>query len=290
MKAQTRLMQKGLIVSLAVSLLLSVGCAKKSDGFSAESITPGQPAAVGPETPRDTDGPRGTEFANGATAALQIDSLEALNTYAATHPVNNPQDVRISVKLKDVGSNMYAGDIYISYYDNGQYYTGHFAAGEGQNPSGGTAASGTLYPGAKHAHYNNWFSWGGKPVFHGFFQDQYGAIMLIIDESIDLGDGSGAMDVGGSIWFKNFANAQAQPNPQSIPCWYILTGPYDCRTLLIDGMNGDGTISSGSALYPPQSKFYTSKKRNPYIPEEPARGWRRLGTFSGLNKSKAFTQ
>ena len=290
MKTQSGLMQKGLMASLAASLFLSVGCAKKGDGFSAESVTPAEPAVVSPTTPRDTDGPRGAAFANGATAALTIDSLAALNTYVATHPVNNPTDVRISVKLKQVETNMYAGDIYISYYDNGQYYTGHFNASEGQNPTGNTATSGTLYPGAKHAHYNNWFNWGGKPVFHGFFQDQYGAIMLIIDESVDLGDGSGAVDVGGSIWFKNFANAQAQYNPQGIPCWYILTGPYDCRTLLVSGRNGDGDISSGSALYPTQSQFYTTKKRNPYIPEEPARGWRRLGTFSGLNKAKAFTQ
>lgn len=287
MKTQIKLIQKGLALALiATSLMLSVGCAKKSDDGAA--TTTGTDTTT-PNTPADVDLQRGTDFASGATAALTVDSMAALTAYVAIHPLNNPQDTRISVKLKNVGTNEYAGDIYVSYYDNGQYYTGHFATLDSSNPTGSTAASGTLYPGWKHAAYNNWFSWQGKAVFHGFYQDAYGAIMLIIDGSTDQGDGSGASDVSGSIWFKNFANSQYQPNSQNIPCWFMTAGPYDCRTFLVSGNNGAGDVSSASALYPSQSQYYTSHSINPYIPEEPARGWRRLGTFSGLNKAKAFS-
>ncbi len=293
MTTQQQLKKKGLAISLlAASLMLSVACAKKSDGggSSTPDGTTTSPTTPGTPTVRDVDGPRGAGFAAGATAALQIDSMAALTSYVATHPVNNPQDIRISVKLHDAGTNQYAGDIYISYYDNGQYYTGHFVTDDGQNPTGNTASSGTIYPGAKHAAYNNWFTWNGAAAFHGFYQDSYGAIMLIVDQAIDQGDGSGASEVSGSIWFKNFANSQAMANPQSIPCWFITQGPYDCRTFLVNNGKDYGNINQTTALYPTQSQWYTSRSTHPYIPEEPARGWRRLGTFSGLNKGKAFTQ
>ncbi len=288
MKTQIRLMKKGLALSfLAASLLVSVGCAKKSEDSAASQPNTG---ASTPYTPRDADTDRGTDFVSGATAALTLDSMAALSAYAATHPVNNPQDVRISVKLKESASNQFSGEVFVSYYDNGQYYTGKFLTGEGQNPTGSTATSGTLYPGWNHAAYNNWFVQNGKAVLHGFFQDQYGAILLIADGALDMGDGSGSTELSGSIWFKNFANSSFQPTTQNIPCWFITAGPYDCRTFLVSGNNGDGHINSTSALYPTQSLYYTSTSRNPYIPAEPARGWRRLGTFSGLNKAKAFTQ
>lgn len=293
MKTQTELIQKGLLASfLAASLFLSVGCAKKGDGFSATQTDEGNtPAVVTPETPRDTDTPRGPEFVNGATAALTLDSNAALTAYVAKHPVNNPTDLRISVKLKEVAQNQYAGDVYISYHDNGQYYTGHFMTLDAQNPSGSTAQSGTLYPGYRHSYYNNWFNSGGKLAFHGFFEDSLGAIMLIVDDAIDLGDGSGAVEVSGSIWFKNHYNTQFRPNYQGIPCWFLTAGPYDCRTFLTSGgAFGAGELVTNSALYPTQSQWFTSKSINPYVPEEPARGWRRLGTFSGLNKAKAFSQ
>lgn len=287
MKSQNQMVRKGIAVTaLTAALFLGVGCAKKSDGFSSDTNTPGggnnnAPPVV--NTPRDTDGPRGSGFAAGATAALQMTSLERLTAYVATHPLNAPTDLRISVKLKESAYNQYSGDVYISYQDNGQYYTGHFNTDDGANPS-----SGTVYPNWNHAFYNNWFMWQGKPVFHGFFSDSYGAIMLVIDQVIDQGDGSGSSELAGSIWFKNYPNNQALPNPQNIPCWYITAGPYDCRTLLVSGNGSDGRLDPISALVPTQSLYYTSKSTHPYQPEEPARGWRKLGTFSGLNKAKAF--
>jgi hypothetical protein len=192
------------------------------------------------------------------------------------------------VKLKEISTdaNQYAGTVFISYFDNGRYYTAEFTTNDQNNPG-----SGTQFPGWNHAFYNNWFTWQGKPVFHGFFADSYGAIMLVIDDMIDLGDGGGAAQLSGSIWFKNYPNNQAQPNPQSIPCWYITAGPYDCRTLLVPGGWGsDGIIGPVSALTPDQSKYWTSRSSHPYHEEDPRRGWRKLGSFTKLDKAKAFSQ
>ncbi len=287
MKSQNQMVRKGVVLSLlTAALFLGVGCAKKSDGFSSDTTTNTNTNTTPTvDTPRDTDGPRGADFAAGATATLDNVSLSRLTEYVATHPLNNPTDLRISVKLQEVATNQYGGTVYISYYDNGQYYTGTFSTGEGQNPS-----SGTVYPNWKHAFYNNWFTWAGKPAFHGFFADSYGAVMLVIDNVIDQGDGAGASELSGSIWFKNFPNTQAYPNPQGIPCWYITSGPYDCRTLLVSGgYKTDGKIDPVSALIPTQSLYYTPTSTHPYQEAAPARGWRKLGTFTGLNKAKAFT-
>lgn len=291
MKSQNQMVGKGFaVIMVTAALFLGVGCAKKSDGFASDTNTDAAPATPTDNAPpavvvpRDTDGPRGAGFAAGATAALDNVDTARLTEYVATHPLNAPSDVRISVKLQEVATNQYGGDVYISYYDNGQYYTGHFTTGDGKNPS-----SGTVYPGWNHAFYNNWFTWNGAPAFHGFFADSYGAVMLVIDKVLDQNDGLGSGEVSGSIWFRNYPNNQAYPNPQNIPCWYITAGPYDCRTLLVPGgYSTDGRIDPVSALLPTQSKYYTPKSTHPYQPETPARGWKKLGTFTGLNKAKAF--
>lgn len=301
MKTQTELLQKGCLISLlTASLLLSVGCAKKGDGFSAETSEPTTPAVTdrGPVTP-DADTARGPEFTDGATAAFKIDSLAALAAYVGNpHPVNNPQDMRISVKLAETsaGSNMYYGQVMLSYHDNGQYYTGRFRTENTTNPTGSKYVSApTFYAGYPHAYYNNWFAWQGKAAFHGFFEDSYGAVMLVIDAFVDQGDGAGASQLSGSIWFKNYAATQFQKNQHGIPCWFMTAAAYDCRTFLEagappGGISSDGNLVSNSALYPTDSKWWTSRSSHPYIPEEPARGWRRLGTFGDLNKAKAFSQ
>lgn len=279
-----------LLKKIAVLALLSVfgvGCAKESSGGSdgGGGVTPTTQCigsgCTSPTTPnRDTDAERGTEWQQGAIANLTLDSNDALQYYAITHPINAPTDVKISVKLFDAGSNQYAGRVMISYFDNNQYFTGRFIT-ENRTVSSGTSHG---HDGKNHAAYNKFFQWGPQQVFHGFYKDQYGAIMIIIDQELNSGDGGGASEVGGSIWFKNYAITNA---PYSgLPCWFVELGPYDCRTFL---KNNEDLVTT-SALYPSQSMFFTSWNTNPYIPQEPARGWRRLGTFNGLNKAKAFSQ
>ncbi len=310
-----------LLVMMAV---FGVGCAKKSDSGSSSADTTTNTNSGVPTTPRgDGDAQRGSDWAAGATAALSVDAgpsndpWQVLNYYAATHPVNNPSDVRISVKLNNVGSatvgqNKMAGQVFVSYFDNGQYYTGKFFALDKTNPTGNLSQSGTYYPGWHHAAYNTWFidPRTGKKSFHGFYQDSYGVVMLIINDLVDQGDGAGANYATGSIWFKNFAQSQydecgnyhgtkqiwpigTASNCQGlwvIPSWFRLTGPYDTRTFLENANNGDGNVVTTSVLFPSESHYYTNNNSNPYIEVAPARGWRRLGTFSGLNKAKAFSE
>jgi hypothetical protein len=293
-------MNKLIMGSLLITLaLLGQGCGSKGGGFQAEDA-PVDTTNLTPNTPRETDGDRGSDFAAGATAALDVD-MTMLAEYAVTHPLNYPTDIKLSVKLAPTASgvNAYAGQVSVSYYDNGQYYTGRFFAKN-------TTNVGSRYNGWNQAYYNNWLIQTdpnspsfGKLVFHGFFEDQYGAIMLVIDDAIDQGDGLGAQEVTGSIWFKNHPNTQfARVNP-SVPCWFVEVGPYDCRTLLVSGNKIDwnngkkvdvGRIDSSSAFLPTDSKFYTGTETNAYAIREPARGWKKLGTFSGLNKLKAFGQ
>lgn len=291
MESQNLNLRKAVMSFIAlVPLMWGIGCAKKSGGFDAETPATDTTTTTNnppPVTTRDTDGPRGSAFSAGATAELNGTTMSTLTAYVATHPLNNPTDLKISVKLNEVAYNQWAGDIYISYLDNNQYYTAHFLNTGDTNPS-----SGTLYPSYNHAFFNNWYSepTSGKPVFHGFFADSYGAVMLVIDNlDGDQGDGGGSATVSGSIWYKNYPSTQVQANPQGIPCWFITAGPYDCRTFLQAGWNGDGILSPTSALTPDKSKWWTSKSTHPYQEEDPRRGWRKLGTFTGLNKTKAFT-
>lgn len=259
-----------------------IGCSRSGGGFSAtasdaQTTTPSVP--VTPSSTAITSIPGWT----GAVVDLKLDSVDALSYYMATSTANNPSQVQVGIQLSDNGQNQYAGDVVISYVDNNQQHLGRFVALNKNNPS-----SGSHYPNYNQAAYNQWFTWQGQNVFHGFFQDQYGAVMVIVDDAVDLGDGAGATSVSGSIWFKNFANSYALPNDNNIPCWFVTTGPYDCRAFLVSGDHGDGVVNSTSALYPQQSLFITSHESNPYIPQEAARGWRRLGTFSNLNRATAF--
>lgn len=261
-------------ILIAVVVAIGQGCARER---SAETPAPA-PTTQDPTTPTTPSSKNpDTNFQSGALATLNIDSLAAINSYVQTHPVNNPSDIKVSVKL--VGNaGKYTGQVFISYYDNGQYYTGRFYAHNQTVPAGVSHG----HTGKSYGEYNQWFTWGGDSVFHGFFQDSYGAVMLVINGGIDLGDGAGVSSLTGEIWFKNFYTT---PAPQgAIPCWFIELGPYDCRTFLTNGE----TVSTTSALYPDESVYYTSSSTNPAIPAEPARGWRRLGTFSGMDKTKAF--
>src|SRR5690606_27474375 len=76
---------------------------------------------------------------------------------------------------------------------------------------------------------------GGQAGYHGFFQDRYGAIIIVIDSLNDLGDGQGPTSGNGRIYFKNWENGaipgQWPWGPLSpTSCWFISAGPYDCRT------------------------------------------------------------
>ncbi len=243
---------------LVLTSLFGIGCAKKKD-----DPAPPAPSTVNGVAPTPNDSRAsgsGYSYQSGGTAAFIPDSVELLTAYVGyAHPLNQPSQFLVNVNLSDVGGGKFGGVVQLSYYDNGSFYNGYFETGSGTVQ--------VSYEGRDNgkptAEFNQWFVYEGKKVFHGFFQDKFGAIMLVIDDSIGLGDGGLPMEVNGSIWFKNFAPSYA--NQSSEKCWFIRIGPYDCRTLFDE----NGEISTTSALYP-------------------SNGYRQLGKFKGLNVKKAF--
>lgn len=249
MKTQALYSKIALVIVMAI---FGWGCAKKgSDSSVAEVNTGGgvQPAPT-PTTP-----------IGGNVVTWQPVSLAEMNSFVMLHPLNAPYNYRLTVDLQDIGSGRYAGSVKVGYYDNGQYFEGVFESGSGYNQ----VSYHNLDVGKSEAEFNQWFMYGGKRVFHGFFQDAYGAVMLVIDDGIDLGDGGGLTMVSGSIWYKNFTTSYAYQSPEK--CWFIRIGPYDCRTFVGPG----DVINTTSALYP-------------------GNGYRKLGTFTGLDKPRAFNQ
>jgi hypothetical protein len=232
---------KTLTVLLAA---VTVSCAKKLESTSTGSTQVVFPNNGTPYIP-PTTGPGynpGQSF--GASAPLSITNLNVMSEYT-TRPMYSPQQIELNLNLKKYG-NSFGGTARISYTDYGQRYEGFFTSGHS----------------AQETQYNVWFKSAGKDVWHGFFEDYLGAIVVVIDNKIDLGDGGADSKVSGSVWFKNFGYTYA-PRPPAW-CWFVSLGPYDCRAW----KNGEG-VSTTRAV-------------------NPDNGYVRLGTFSDMDLKKAF--
>jgi hypothetical protein len=253
-------MKKFILVITLIASLFGVGCSSKKNE-AAPPPTDSTPVPVNPvdDTGTPTGGGTGGGITNPEGDAVTFVPVDfaTFNTYVGTHPINSPKDIKISVNLKNNGSLRYYGAIRISYQDNGQTFTGTFESGEGKNID----LKGLRDNNEMESKYNYWFAKDGKTVFSGYYQDQYGAIVLVIDKSINQGDGQGSGYVSGSVYFKNFAQSMAYQSPNR-KCWWIYDGPYDCRST---------TVSTKSGLYPTTNE-----------------GYRKLGTFSGLSRVNAF--
>jgi hypothetical protein len=230
---------------------------------------------------------------------MTLASDSALSTYTLGHASSGNQisNLQISVSLSNYDSSAtggaYGGTVTVSYMDSlGTWHTGVFQALNATTPGSVWDGANKFVKNLNHAAYNRWFSQNGKSVFHGFYADPYGAIMLVITGGLDLGDGNGVSSLTGEIWFKNYVNAAPYnyPNPVGTPCWFLSLGQYECRTFLVNGDSGYGVLNTTSALTPDQSQY--TQNKNPYIPSSlgPARGWQKLGTFNGLNRIQGFGQ
>ena len=235
---------------LAVSVL-SVGCAKKKASSASQNGTTNNSPFVtvpsGPYVPPGNGpglGP-GSNWEYGGTTDLTLTSVTALSQYAAETRYS-PQDVKVNVNLVKYG-NAYGGHVSIGYTDNGLDHEGYFSSGQT----------------AEESKYNVFFNHNGQEVYHGFFEDFIGGVVLVIDSFQSLGDG----DLGnatGSVWFKNFEITPiTAPHPPT-RCWFVWIGPYDCRAW----KNGNG-VNTTAAL-------------------EPDNGYTKLGTFQNLNLTEAF--
>ena len=254
MKTKFLLTQTVLLVVMAA---VGVGCSSSSGPGSSSggsTTTTSTPPVV-------TIPPVVVTQAN--TVTFTPVSMAAMTAYVASHPLNNPQNIQLTVNVSDVaaGSNQFGGSMRLSYTDSGNQFVGNFITGTGTVQVSGS----NLDTGKSVAAFNQWFPYNGQRVFHGFFQDQYGAMILVIDSlTSTTGDGQAPDSGNGSVWFKNFVPGYATQSPEM--CWFIQIGPFNCRTFL-SGAN----VVTTSALYP-------------------SNGYQKLGTFTGLNIKQAFNQ
>jgi hypothetical protein len=244
---------KTLILISAMALgLMGVGCSKSNSGAASANENnnttnvPG-PVLVDPNPPSGTGGGTGngtvsgTTSTGGSTVDFAPISLQAMRDYVLPASpyttLNNPTNVKIKLNLVQAAGGRYGGEVTISYVDNGQTYSGTLRAGTGTNYylKGG-------YDNDKlQAEYNYFFTFENELVFTGFFEDNYGAIVLSLQPDEPVGGGNDAEPLSvpykGKIYFKNFKNdygafISKASNPYR-SCWFIYTGVFDCRSNVI---------------------------------------------------------
>lgn len=266
-----------LIMSVMALGLMGVGCSKSNsqanNNTNTAAVVPG-PVIIDPIPGGGNSG--GPVFSGGSTATFTPVSLAVMNEYVALHPLNNPTNFKININLAQSSAGRYGGTITLSYIDNGIQYDGVFNAGMGTNPS----LNGMYDNGKSEAEYNYWFNFENQIVFTGFFQDAFGSITLsLTPESSTTGGGNDGEPIStgnykGTVSFKNFCvkdsngrclELQSTTFAQQSPyrsCWFIYTGPFDCRSNVIQTKCG---LAPGVEA-----------------------GYKVLGTFSGINIKTAF--
>jgi len=248
-----------MLLLAAASFGVNLGCAKEKNG-SAQSPAP--PAAPFPAAPRGTDPGGGNGSYSGSEVPLMVESRARLAEFFFQEPVNSPQNIRVGMDVA-VEGNGYGGEIWIKFEDNG-------AVRE--------AVLGTYHPwysGVSDAGQNQWFQYNSQTVFKGYFQDEYGAVIVVIDNTLNQGDGAPSEFIGGTVYFQNFQKTVWQ-NPLQGParmCWQIERGPYDCRANLVAGAPSQW---SPSGLYPVEA---SPDWDTPY---------KRLGSFYNMLRSGSF--
>lgn len=297
---------KHLKVLLLSSLVLIAGCAKESGG-GGSTANPPVDGTIPPVVPGSIDSHPLANLTTGATIDFQFDSVATLNNYVQMRPLNDPQNMKMNVELRKrqfkSGSttiDSFEGRIYLGYFDTGNYYIATFESGYGVNGVQNPDSPSTYQK--PESQFNRWFNGtvngNNVVVFHGFFQDRYGAIMLVIDGGVDSGDGSGYTQVNGSVYYLNFPVGYASQSPEK--CWFISIGPFDCRTFVTSKQ-----VQTTSAVYPfgvsPRTPVTQERHSmggfwswlyggyyNSYSGGYNSPGYQRLGTFQGLDKIKAF--
>ncbi len=246
-----------MMLLIVTSLGSLVGCAKEKKQAASAPPPPG--TGVIPTPPGGGNGGGGTGKVDDNEVDMSNVSTASLGEMFFKSPVNKPQNIRFKMDVTKQGDG-YGGNVSVSFEDGGATRKVVMST---RHPS---------YPGTSDTKHNIWFDFNGKTVFHGFFQDLYGAMVVVIDSSIDLGDGQPSALVGGSVWFQNFGPSGVQ-GPLKM-CWQISIGPFDCRTFLVGGK-----VISTSALYPNNYGNDSIPERKPY---------QKLGDFGGLLRSEAF--
>lgn len=141
----------------------------------------------------------------------------------------------------------------------------------------------------------------GKQGYHAVLEGSFGAIVIVLDQFTDFGDGNGIENIsGGSIWIKNFeTGVNVAPHPSNrdalcaanpyfasifcqsearARCWQIdgngTQSPYDCRPWPVE--HKANTVVDAEDMNDHFRSIY------------PEGGYTKLGDFEGLGLYHAF--
>ncbi len=168
------------------------------------TFTSGAPAQSDPRSLKKSGFALERERQWGVSAPIAEDSVDTdvFDDFrlgeAAFNSWDDISEFRVYVKLKKTGSknNYYGGQVLINYWDYSR---------EKKPERKITFVSG----GGNDAKYNVWFKKSGKQYFHGFFQEQDGALILVIDKKTDVARSPDETTpkenlYSGSIWIMMF--------------------------------------------------------------------------------------
>lgn len=244
---------KLLIVLISLLALGLSGCSKSAKRLTGDDGDGDVRSAEAPEGQFE-DGLSGgiaDFYVKGSSDRKRARNLEK---YVYERTLNNPSEVRIRLSLEEEeDTGLYTGYLNISYYDDGYFHMSNQDTGFDK-----VDVKYNRYDGHLEYKYNQWITSNGDSKFRAMFSDEYGAVVLVIDKTTDLGDGIGPDDkVGGKVYYKNFGNLYAGSSPTR--CWFVYAGPYQC-----------------GAGYESESKLY------------PEGDYTLLGEFKGLSLKEAF--
>lgn len=240
------------------ALVLLVGCSKENQARDLAPTQPNPGIQATPTPPTQTCGTNCNGNYSGSTVELRLDGGQTNSPLLAEFFYNSnpnaPTNIRINIDIRRTRDS-----VIVSYFEAGKLVE---------------AGMGTQHPtsNVQNATYNQWYSQNGQIFWKGFFQDKYGAMVLVIDRALSQGDGQPPSVVGGSIWFQNF-DRNFPNNPEQGPlsmCWQITLGPYDCRTFLVNNV-----VNMLSSLYP--------NNRGPNA----SMNYKKLGEFDGIGRVAA---
>ena len=154
----------------------------------------------------------------GVSAPIDTDSIDTDvfdDFRLGESPFNSWDDIsefRVYVDLKRTGNNYYGGEVTIGYWDYGRIKKQErrviFSSGTGDD-----------------AQYNVWFNKNNKS-YHGFFQEEDGSLILVIDKKTDLAkspDDTTPIEnlYSGSIWIMMFRTTFKGQNSCNSDQFYV---------------------------------------------------------------------
>ncbi len=258
---------QGLMIAALIAL---AGCASEKHDPSASA---GATTCVGTTCTTTISGttpvgtgtdPAATGYATGSTASLQLSGSALGRMFYNSKPTTSATNARINIDLSSATDS-----VIVSYIENGILHEAAF--GTQRTTRGG----GTIHSEAN----NGWIVQNSQNVWKGFFQDDFGAIVIVLDKSINQGDGTATMILGGSIYFQNFQQSNLQ-NPLQGDlkmCWEITSGPYDCRTFLI---NNPASVNQYDRLKVDVMSSLYPNNRGP----DKVSDYEKLADFAGIDR------